>query len=1299
MNNGSTTDEQAHTVLESVIRVCMQNKVIVVLLTLILIGWGLVVAPFDWHLGGMLRDPVPVDAIPDIGENQQIVFTEWIGRSPQDVEDQITYPLSASLLGLPGVKAIRGYSMFGFSLIYVIFKDDIDFYWARSRVLESLNSLPARELPAAVKPALGPDATALGQVFWYTLEGRDQAGNPVGGWDLHELRSIQDWFVRYALMSVEGVSEVASVGGFIPEYQIDVDPDKMRYRNVRLEEVVDAVRRANVDVGARTIEVNQVEYVIRGLGFIKHTQHIEDALIKVVNGTPIMVRHVANVIRGPATRRGALDKGGVETVGGVVVVRFGENPLEVIKRVKQKIEEISLGLPSRTLPDGTLSQVTVVPFYDRSGLIYETLETLRSALTSEVLITIIIVLIMMVHLRSSLLISGLLPLAVLLCFIAMKVFRVDANIVALSGIAIAIGTIVDMGIIVTENILRKMDEAGPAADRFQVILKASAEVGGAVVTAVSTTIVSFLPVFAMVAAEGKLFRPLAFTKTFALLASIVAALCVIPPLAHFLYSRRFERFQKHRFVYEALIFLGGALAFLIDWKAGLLVALVGGYHLVLPRLPGPVRKGGQVAGHALVVLGIGYVLARHWLPLGPGRGVLPNYVFVMLAIGLVVGSFLVFRRFYERILKWCLAHKTAFLVFPMVMLVMGATVWHGYDAVFGWMPRLVNQSPAGSFLGRQFPGLGKEFMPPLDEGAFLYMPVTMPHASIGEVLDILQRQDRALKTIPEVEAAVGKLGRAESPLDPAPVSMIETVINYKNEYQEDPGGKMPLYRFDPDELDLFRDEKGRPLPAADGRPYHVKGRFVRDAGNKLVPDPGGKPFRLWRPALDPGLNPGREAWAGIQKPDDIWAAVLQATDVVGTTVAPKLQPISARMVMLQSGIRANMGIKVQGPDLKTVEKIGRQIETFLRDLPEIDPRSVIADRIMGKPYLEIDIDRRAIAQYGIDLQQVQDVIEIAIGGKMITTTVEGRERYPVRVRYMRELRDDIESLGTVLVPAPDGTRVPLIQLADINYVPGPQVIKSENTFIAGYVLFDKQPGHAETNVVEAAREYLLEKIEDGELKLPHGTSYSFTGNYENQVRADKKLGLILPLALALIFIILYWQFRSMTTSALVFSGVAVAWAGGFIMLWLYGQPWFLDFSFMGASMRDLFQVHPINLSVAVWVGFLALFGIASDDGVVMATYLNRSFSERRPGTIGDIRAAVIAASRRRVKPCLMTTATTVLALIPVLTSTGRGSDILVPMAVPSFGGMALGMITMLVVPVLYSAIEEFKLRRGLQGKG
>jgi len=1294
--------------IDRVILFCLDNKLVVVLLVLLLLVWGVMSAPFDWEIDWLPRNPVAVDAIPDIGENQQIVFTEWMGRSPQDVEDQVTYPLTVSLLGIPGVKTIRSFSFLGFSSIYVIFKEDVEFYWSRSRILEKLNSLPSGTLPEGVQPALGPDATALGQVYWYTIEGRDPDGGPAGGWDLQELRSIQDWQVRYALLSAEGVSEAASVGGFVQEYQIDVDPDAMRANGVALEDVFTAVRMSNVDVGARTIEVNKVEYVIRGLGFLEGVADIDNTAVEVRNNVPVFIKDVARVSLGPALRRGALDKEGAEAVGGVIVVRYGANPLAVIKNVKAKIAEIAPGLPSKAVinhaqvdrdevgrfaraqgfeayegpslnqsawlkwlrasdhsqwpPWVTISQVTVVPFYDRTGLIYETLGTLNSALIEEILVTILVVLVMVMHLRSSVLISGVLPLAVLMCFIAMKLFGVDANIVALSGIAIAIGTMVDMGVIVCENILSKLDEAGPDDDRRDVIFKAASEVGGAVLTAVATTVVSFLPVFTMTAAEGKLFKPLAFTKTFALVASVIVALVIIPPLAHVVLGGRAGSGRLKKAALLGLIAAGAASLFVAPWWFGTSLIALGGYHLLvssgqkrLSRAAPLARKLGSWMATVVAVLVVGVVLAEHWTPLGPERGLARNLLFVAALIGGILGYFLVFRRLYAPMLRWCLRHKIAYLSVTLVVILAGGAVWLGFDTLFGFAPERLRGTRVWASVSEKFPGLGREFMPPLDEGSFLYMPTTMPHASIGEALDVLQLQDRALAAIPEVESVVGKIGRVESPLDPAPVSMIETVINYASEYIEDQDGHRLRFAYDEAAEDYVRDEAG-----------------------DLVPDPDGRPFRQWRDH--------------IATPDDIWDEIVQAAQVPGTTSAPKLQPIAARIVMLQSGMRAPMGVKVKGPDLDSIDRVALEIERLLQEVPSVEASAVIADRIVGKPYLEIDINREAIARYGISVRRVQDVIEGAVGGRRVTTTVEGRERYPVRVRYLRELRDQIETLGEILVPAAGGAQIPLIQLADIRYVRGPQAIKSEDTFLVGYVLFDKKPGYAEVDVVEECRRFLQEKMASGELVLPPGVSYAFAGSYENQVRSQKTLAVVLPLALFIIFMILYFQFRSVATTSLVFSGILVAWAGGFLLIWLYGQPWFLDFQVFGVSMRGLFQVHPINLSVAVWVGFLALFGIASDDGVVMATFLDRSFAQRRPASIRDVREATVAGAERRIRPCLMTTATTLLALIPVLTSTGRGSDIMVPMAIPSFGGMLVASLAMFQVPVLYCLLKELQLR-------
>ena len=1239
--------------LSKFIRFFLENRLVAFLLLALFVAWGISTAPFNWKTSWYPRDPVPVDAIPDIGENQQIVFTAWMGRSPQDVEDQITYPLTTALLGVPGVKTIRSTSMFGFSSIYVIFEEKVDFYWSRSRLLEKLNSLPGGLLPEGVQPALGPDATALGQIYWYTLEGRDPNGRPAGGWDPHEMRSIQDYVVKYALASAEGVSEVASVGGFVKEYQVDLDPIAMKAHQVTIPMVMNAVKNSNLDVGAKTIEINRVEYFVRGLGYIKSTGDLEESVITTRDHVPIRIKDVARVTLGPAPRRGALDKSGVEVVGGVVVARYGSNPLEVIGNVKNEIASIAPGLPEKTLADGTKSKVTIVPFYDRTGLIKETLGTLQTALTLEVLITIIVIILMVMNLRASLLISGLLPVAVLMCFIAMRYFGVDANIVALSGIAIAIGTMVDMAIVLSENMLRHMDSAPANEPKLEVIHRAATEVASAVITAVATTVVSFLPVFTMIAAEGKLFKPLAFTKTFALVASIIVALTILPPLAHMLFSWKPGRIAG-RIILNAIALLAGIILLFMTWWAGALLIGVGLAGLVAS---GAVPKLQKWSGHIQTLVFsvvVTIILTRTWLPLGVQSSLLVNFVFVALMIGVLILIFRSIIRYYPLLLKWCLEHKWTFLSVPIVLLLLGTLSWQGFAGLFGVSDENIAQSQALSRLDHLFPGTGKEFMPALDEGAFLLMPSSMPHAGLEENLEVLAQLDMAAQAIPEVELVVGKLGRVESSLDPAPLSMYENVINYKPEYIMDENGRRLRFKVD------------------------KKGSFVRDAGGELIPDNNGKHYRNWRDH--------------IQSPDDIWSEIA-AIQLPGVTAAPKLQPIQTRLIMLQTGMRAPMGIKVRGPHLDTIEAFGYHLEQVLREVKGVRPESVFADRIVGKPYMEIRLNRQALARYGLTVQTVQHYIEAAIGGMANTTTVEGRERYPVRVRYARELRDDPAAVGNILIATPDNTQIPLSSVATIEYVQGPQAIKSENTFLVGYVLFDKLDGHAEVNVVENAQRHMDGLIADGRLRVPAGVSFQFTGNYENQVRAEKRLSIVLPLSLLIIFLILYFQFRSVITSAMLFSSIAVAFCGGFIMLWLYGQEWFLNFSIFGTNLRDLFQMDTVNLSVAVWVGFIALFGIASDGGVVMATYLRQTFDRLKPTTVAEVRGAVIEAGTRRIRPTLMTTATTLLALLPVLSSTGRGADIMVPMAIPSFGGMAISIITLFIVPVLYSMWQEWKVKR------
>ncbi|MGL4854502.1 MAG: efflux RND transporter permease subunit, partial [Lentisphaeria bacterium] len=1225
MNNEFEQTPEQRSLVGKMMRFCLQNRLLVTFFAIAIIFVGMLVAPFDWQLGELQRYPVPVDAIPDIGENQQIVFTEWPGRSPQDIDDQISYPLTVQLLGIPGIKTVRSYSMFGVSSIYVIFQDDVEFYWSRTRVLEKISNLPAGILPTGVQPSLGPDATGLGQVYWYTLDGLDPDGKPTGGWDLEELRTLQDWYAKYWLLAADGVAEIGSIGGFVREYQIDVDPDAMRAFGVTIEDVAKAIQSSNVDVGAKSIEVNSVEYFIRGVGFIKNLADIENSVVKVnANDIPVLIRHIASVNLGAATRRGALNKEGAPAVGGVVIARYASNPLQVISNVKAKIEETKEALPSKVIIDfnkiskaeivdyaenhgfaafieekinnegwlahlrsqnrqdwpewATISRVTIVPFYDRTGLIYETLGTLNEAIYQEILITIIVVLIMVMHFRSGLIISTMLPLTVLFCFIGMKLFNIQANIVALSGIAIAIGTIVDMGIVICENILKHLEKAPPEESRLVVVHRAAAEVGSAVLTAVLTTIVSFIPVFTMMGAEGKLFRPLAFTKTFALIASVLIALAILPTAAHFLFSKK-SNFTKPNFL----------------------------------KIPAKIKRFGNVLLIALAVIFVGVLLSGDWEPLGADKSILQNFTFVAILLGGLLGFFKVFQHFYPRMLAWCLDNKIKFLLLPISLLLLGTTIWLGYDKLFSWLPQ--NEK-----LSQLFPGLGQEFIPNLDEGSFFFMPTTMPHASMGEVADVIAKQNTAFSMIPEIESVAGKMGRAETPLDPAPISMIGTIINYKTEYKTDRSGKRINFRYE-------------------------NGEFVRDEFGELIPERSGKPFRQWR--------------EHIKNSDDIWQEIVKASKITGTTSAPKLQPIAARIIMLQSGMRAPMGVKIKGPNLEAIEEVALKIEQFLKSVPGVEPTAVIADRIVGKPYLEIVPNREALSRHGINIRQFQDVVEIAVGGKTLTNTVEGRERFPVRVRYQRELVDSPEMLEKIMLSTVGKRQIPLTEVAEIRYVRGPEMIQSEDTFLVGYVLFDKQANFAEVDVVKNSQKFLQEKLSSGEFSLPTGVSYTFAGNYENQVRANKTLSVVLPVALFIIFAIIYFEFKSTATTVIIFSGVFVAWAGGFLMLWFYAQPWFLDFEIFGSSMRELFQIAPINMSVAVWVGFLALFGIATDDGVVMATYLKQSFREQKSRTKAEIRQQVVAAGARRIRACLMTTATTILALLPVLTSTGRGSDIMV----------------------------------------
>lgn len=997
-----------------------------------------------------------VDAIPDVGENQQIVFTEWKGRSPKDIEEQVTYPLSILLQGIPGIDRVRGTSAFGFSTVYVIFKEDVDFYWSRSRVLEKL-STASQSLPDGVVPTMGPDATGLGQIFWYTIENTEDNPKPKS---LQELRSIQDFYVRYLLQSTEGVSEVASIGGFVKEYQIDVDPTKIFAFDIHFPQIIKAIKNSNIDVGAEVIEEGDREMIVRGVGFFKTIADIEEVVVAVKNGTPIRVKDLATVQIGPAFRRGALDKDGKESVGGIVTMRFGENPKDVIDRVKFKLEEIKQGLPKG---------VVIRPFYDRSELVENTMGTVYSALAQEIVITAIVILAFLLHFKSSILVSLTLPFGVGISFILMHFLKIDSNVMSLSGLVIAIGSMVDMGIIMTENIYSHLAD-NPTNDpkqRTRIISESAKEIGPAILTAVLTTVVTFIPVFALEGAEGKLFVPLAWAKTLAMLGAVFVAIVLIPVLSIF--------------------FLKGELR--------------------------PIEQ---------------------------------NKVSKKIV------------DFYKPALNWVLDNRKKFIAMPVVVFIA---------AVIGFFQ------------------LGREFMPSLNEGDILYMPVTTPDVSITKARELLAYTDQVIKKHPLVETSVGKLGRAETSLDPAPVAMFETIIKLK------PKGEWP---------------------------FGVSIYDIMVELDEMVQIPG----------------------------------VVNSWDF----------PIQTRIGMISTGIKTQVAAKIFGSDLKKLEEIGAKIAKVLGDME--GSSGIYAEQINGKPYVEFEIDRVAASRYGVNTGDINSIIQTAVGGMTIDQMFEGRERYPIRVRYKKELRDRMDDLKNILVATPNGQHIPISQLAKLKVTVGPSMIQSENGLLRSTVQLNVR-GRDTIGFVEEAKDKVKKEVE-----LPPGYSIQWAGQFENQERANKRLMLLVPLSLFINLMIIYFGFRSFTLSSIVFTSVPIAASGGILLLWLGGG----------------------NTSVAVWVGFIALFGIAVDDGVVMMTFLKDALLKHEPGNFEELKKTIYEAGARRIRPLVMTTTTTVVALLPVMWSTGQGSEVMKPMAIPTLGGMAIELISLFMVPVIFSYIFEKKIK-------
>ncbi len=1061
--------------INRIIEFSLKNRFIIVAAYVLLAGWGY------WAL---IR--TPVDAIPDLSDNQVIVFSDWIGRSPQEVEDQVTYPLTTVLQGLPGVRAVRGQSAFGFSMINVIFEDSIDLYWARTRVAERLN-LAAKQLPEGVLPTLGPDATGVGQVFWYTVDGE--------GYSLRDLRSLQDWFLRYQLNSVPGVAEVASVGGHVQQYQIDVDPNRLRAYSIPLSTVIEAVQRSNSNVGGNVIEQNGQWSIVRGVGLIESVADFGNIVIGGSDGTPVFVRNVADVSIGNAFRVGALDRDGKEAVGGVVIARYGVNTLEVIDAVKAKLEVLKPGLPQG---------VSVTPFYDRTELILRATTTLKRALIEELLLVTLAHIIFLFHFRSILIVTIPLPLAVLLSFLFMHNLGISSNLMSLSGIAIAIGVLVDAGIVVTENAFRYLEKRHvDPRDRqrvWETVLDSTRLVGRPIFFSMTIIILAFVPVFALTGREGKLFHPLAFTKTFAMLAATIIAVTLVPVLCTLLLRGRFHSEEE---------------------------------NLVMRVL----------------------------------------------------------QRGYRPVLTLALAHRA--LTLACALFFFSVAVLLATSA--SWLPQARSATaniPIVGPLVKTIHPIGSEFMPELNEGDLMYMPITDPAISIDEALRVMQMQDRTIKSFPEVEWVTGKAGRAETSTDPAPVDMNETIIHLKQ----------------PDHW----------------RPGMTREKLIGEMNDKLTM---------------PGVT-------------NIWT-----------------QPIINRIEMLTTGIRTEIGVKIYGSDLAELERQSREVASVLQTVP--GAANVSPEPLTGQPYIDIKIDRQAAARYGIDVGAIQTIVDTGIGETDLTVTIEGRRRFPARVRYAQEFRANAEALGELLVPAPGGAQIPLAQLASIKQVNGASMISSENGLLRGTVLLNVR-GRDVGSFVEEATTALRDRVQ-----LPAGYYIEWSGQYEDQLRARARLLLVMPIVLIVIFVLLYLTYHSFIEAAHVLLAVPFALTGGVYLLYLLGY----------------------NFSVAVWVGFIALFGTAVQTGMVMVIYLEEAVERKKQGhdgtlTRGQLKQAVMEGALLRLRPKVMTVSTVVAGLLPIMWSTSAGAEVMKPLATPVLGGMVSSLLHVLIVtPVIFYWLREREIKR------
>ncbi len=1146
--------------LEKIIEYSVKNRFIVILFTIFIVAWGI------YSLA-----TTPLDAIPDLSDVQVIVYTQYPGQAPQVVEDQVTYPLTTAMLAVPGAKVVRGYSFFGSSFVYIIFEDGTDLYWARSRVLEYLNYVSGR-LPGGVTPSLGPDATGVGWVYEYALIDKS------GRYDLAQLRSMQDWFLRYELTAVEGVSEVASVGGFVKQYQVEVDPNKLLAFNIPLSKVKHAIKRSNRDVGGRLIEMSETEYMVRGLGYIKSIEDLENIPLSVDDtGTPILIRDVAYVHLGPELRRGVTELDGQgEVVGGVVIMRYGENALATIERVKEKLNSLRAGLPEG---------VEIVTVYDRSGLIKRAVDNLKEKLIEESIIVALVCLIFLLHFRSAFVAIFTLPVGILIAFIIMKAQGLNANIMSLGGIAIAVGAMIDAAIVMIENAHKQLETTGKTQDHWTSITIAAKQVGPALFFSLLIITFSFMPIFTLQAQEGRLFSPLAFTKTYAMAASALLAVTLVPVLMGYFVRTTLlpERWSLRK--QKAVTVFSSLLVFIVTY---LLAKLLPNYTVL----------------HSFgfyIALSLGALVVLLLWPQAISREDKNP-----------INRFLIWA--YRPIISWALRHKLITILFAALI---AATILPYNSMVVNRLPEGLIRSTAEK-LDFLFPfeKIGGEFMPPLNEGDLLYMPTTLPGISITKARELLQQTDKIIKSFPEVKSVFGKIGRADTATDPAPLSMLETTIMLK---PEDEWRKVPVKRF------------------FSGWPH-----FTRQLLSKIWPEektisPKQLTDKLNRAIQFPGLT---NAWT---------------------------MPIKTRIDMLATGIKTPVGIKLMGDDLSTLSSLGKEIEAILSPLP--GTLSVFSERVTGGYFLDYDINRKAAARYGLTVGDVQDVIQSAVGGMNVSETIEGLERYPINIRYGRELRDSISKLKRILIPTPSGAQIPITQVADINIRRGPPVIKSENSRMSAWIYIDLDNIDVAT-YVKSARNLLDEK-----LSLPPGYSLVWSGQYEYMERANKRLAVVIPITLLIIFLLLYFNFKSISESIIVMLTLPFAIAGGLWFIYMLGY----------------------NMSIAVGVGFIALAGVSTEIGVLVLIYIDIAYEkqllENRMNSKEDLHMAFIEGTSKRVRPIMMTVTAIIAGLLPLFWGHGAGADTMRRIAAPMIGGMVSSTIlTLVVIPVIYALWKGRGLR-------